>query len=244
MAVKIKFNSEKRLRFRVNIIIIMNKVEKREAAFQRMTAEQRKEAEAKRALRAEKKAKAAAEAAKKAAAQYEPSETERLLAKKKFLKELALYFKAVQLNKAEYKPAILEGMKKELTVDDFQQLHDEYVDVIRTAFFFRTPVYTHPVKTEAADFLDKVMTRYQEVEWGLILGLLTEGYVSKTLAGILVKHSELIIKSGLGNFVARFIADIKGRNGNLEEDGSVSPFTPTQKKRIEELYSIYCEVEK
>ena len=243
MAVKIKFNSEKRLRFRVNIII-MNATERKEAAFQRMTAEEKKEAEAKRALRAEKKAKAAAEAAKKAAAQYEPSETERLLAKKKFLKELALYFKAVQLNKAEYKPAILEGMKKELTVDDFQQLHDEYVDVIRTAFFFRTPVYTHPVKTEAANFLDKVMTRYQEAEWGLILGLLTEGYVSKTLAGILVKHAELIIKTGLGNFVARFINDIKERNGNLEEDGSVSPFTPAQRKRIEELYAIYCEVEK
>ena len=222
----------------------MNATEKREAAFQRMTAEQRKVAEAKQKLRAEKKAKAAAEAAKKAAAQYEPSEAQKLLAKKKFLKELALYFKAVQLNKAEYKPAILESMKKELTVDDFPQLREEYVDLIRTAFFFRTPVYTHPVKTEAGNFLDKVMTRYQEAEWGLILGMLTEGYVSKTLAGILVKHSELIIQTGLGCFVARFIADIKGRNGNLEEDGSVSPFTPTQKKRIEELYAIYCEVEK
>ena len=118
------------------------------------------------------------------------------------------------------------------------------MDLIRTAFFFRTPVYTHPVKTEAGNFLDKVMNRYQEAEWGLILGMLTEGYVSKTLAGLLVKHSELIIKTGLGEFVARFISDIKGRNGNLEEDGSVSPFTPTQKKRIEELYAIYCEVEK
>ena len=211
-----------------------------------MTAEQRKVAEAKRALRAEKKAAKEAEAAKKAAAaaQYEPSEAQKLLAKKKFLRELALYFKAVQLNKAEYKPAILESMKKELTVDDFPQLREEYVDVIRTAFFFRTPVYTHPVKTEAGNFLDKVMNRYQEAEWGLILGMLTEGYVSKTLAGLLVKHSELIIKTGLGEFVARFISDIKGRNGNLEEDGSVSPFTPTQKKRIEELYAIYCEVEK
>lgn len=223
----------------------MNKVEKREAAFQRMTAEEKKVAEAKQRLRAEKKAAKEAEAAKKAAAaQYEPSETERLLAKKKFLKELALYFKAVQLGKTEYKPAILDTMKKELCVEDFPQLHDEYVDVIRTAFFFRTPVYTHPVKTEAANFLDKVMTRYQEAEWGLILGLLTEGYVSKTLAGILVKHAELIIKTGLGNFVARFINDIKERNGNLEEDGSVSPFTPAQRKRIEELYAIYCEVDK
>lgn len=223
----------------------MNKIEKREAAFQRMTAEQRKVAEAKRALRAEKKAKAAAEAAKKAAAaQYEPNEAQKLLAKKKFLRELALYFKAVQLNKAEYKPAILDTLKKELCVEDFPQLREEYVDVIRTAFFFRTPVYTHPVKTEAGNFLDKVMTRYQEAEWGLILGMLTEGYVSKTLAGLLVKHSELIIKTGLGNFVARFISDIKERNGNLEEDDSVSPFTPAQRKRIEELYSIYCEVEK
>ena len=224
----------------------MNKVEKREAAFQRMTAEQRKVAEAKQKLRAEKKAKAAAEAAKKAAAaaQYEPSEAQKLLAKKKFLKELALYFKAVQLNKAEYKPAILESMKKELSVEDYPRLREEYVDLIRTAFFFRTVMYTHPVKTEAANFLDKVMTRYQEAEWGLILGLLTEGYVSKTLAGLLIKHSELIIKTGLGCFVARFIADIKGRNGNLEEDDTISPFTPTQKKRIEELYSIYCEVEK
>ena len=210
-----------------------------------MTAEQRKVAEAKRALRAEKKAKAAAEAAKKAAAaQYEPNEAQKLLAKKKFLRELALYFKAVQLNKAEYKPAILDTLKKELCVEDFPQLREEYVDVIRTAFFFRTPVYTHPVKTEAGNFLDKVMTRYQEAEWGLILGMLTEGYVSKTLAGLLVKHSELIIKTGLGNFVARFISDIKERNGNLEEDDSVSPFTPAQRKRIEELYSIYCEVEK
>ena len=211
-----------------------------------MTAEQRKVAEAKQKLRAEKKAKAAAEAAKKAAAaaQYEPSEAQKLLAKKKFLKELALYFKAVQLNKAEYKPAILESMKKELSVEDYPRLREEYVDLIRTAFFFRTVMYTHPVKTEAANFLDKVMTRYQEAEWGLILGMLTEGYVSKTLAGLLIKHSELIIKTGLGCFVARFIADIKGRNGNLEEDGSVSPFTPTQKKRIEELYAIYCEVEK
>ena len=108
----------------------MNKIEKREAAFQRMTAEQRKVAEAKQKLRAEKKAAKEAEAAKKAAsAQYEPDASQKLLAKKKFLRELALYFKAVQLNKAEYKPAILEGMKKELTVDDFQQLHDEYVDV-------------------------------------------------------------------------------------------------------------------
>ncbi len=222
----------------------MNATERKEAAFQRMTAEQRKVAEAKRALRAEKKAAKEAEAAKKAAAQYEPSEAQKLLAKKKFLRELALYFKAVQLNKAEYKPAILESMKKELTVEDFPQLREEYVDLIRTAFFFRTPVYTHPVKTEAANFLDKVMNKYQEAEWGLILGMLTEGYVSKTLAGILVKHSELIIKTGLGEFVARFISDIKERNGNLEEDGSVSPFTPTQKKRIEELYAIYCEVEK
>ena len=213
----------------------MNKTERKEAAFQRMTAEQRKEAEAKRALRAEKKA---------AAAQYEPSEAQKLLAKKKFLKELALYFKAVQLNKAEYKPAILESMKKELSVEDYPRLREEYVDLIRTAFFFRTVMYTHPVKTEAANFLDKVMTRYQEAEWGLILGMLTEGYVSKTLAGILVKHAELIIKTGLGNFVARFINDIKERNGNLEEDGSVSPFTPAQRKRIEELYAIYCEVEK
>ena len=223
----------------------MNATERKEAAFQRMTAEQRKVAEAKRALRAEKKAAKEAEAAKKAAtAQYEPSEAQKLLAKKKFLKELALYFKAVQLNKAEYKPAILDTLKKELCVEDFPQLREEYVDLIRTAFFFRTPVYTHPVKTEAGNFLDKVMTRYQEAEWGLILGMLTEGYVSKTLAGLLIKHSELIIKTGLGCFVARFIADIKGRNGNLEEDGSVSPFTPTQKKRIEELYAIYCEVEK
>lgn len=223
----------------------MNKVEKREAAFQRMTAEEKKVAEAKQKLRAEKKAKAAAEAAKKAAAaQYEPNEAQKLLAKKKFLRELALYFKAVQLNKAEYKPAILDTLKKELCVEDFPQLREEYVDVIRTAFFFRTPVYTHPVKTEAGNFLDKVMTRYQEAEWGLILGMLTEGYVSKTLAGLLVKHSELIIKTGLGNFVARFISDIKERNGNLEEDDSVSPFTPAQRKRIEELYSIYCEVEK
>ena len=88
------------------------------------------------------------------------------------------------------------------------------------------------------------MSRYQEAEWGLILGMLTEGYVSKTLAGLLVKHSELIIKTGLGNFVARFISDIKERNGNLEEDDTISPFTPAQRKRIEELYAIYCEVEK
>ena len=225
----------------------MNATERKEAAFQRMTAEEKKVAEAKRALRAEKKAKAAkeAEAAKKAAAaQYEPDASQKLLAKKKFLRELALYFKAVRLNKAEYKAAILDTMKKELSVEDYPRLREEYVDLIRTAFFFRTVMYTHPVKTEAANFLDKVMTRYQEAEWGLILGLLTEGYVSKTLAGLLVKHAELIIKTGLGEFVARFIADIKGRNGNLEEDGSVSPFTPTQKKRIEELYSIYCEVEK
>ena len=223
----------------------MNKAERKEAAFQRMTAEQRKVAEAKIQARAEKKAAKEAEAAKKAAAaQFEPNEAQKLLAKKKFLRELALYFKAVQLNKAEYKPAILDTLKKELCVEDFPQLREEYVDVIRTAFFFRTPVYTHPVKTEAGNFLDKVMTRYQEAEWGLILGMLTEGYVSKTLAGLLVKHSELIIKTGLGNFVARFISDIKERNGNLEEDGSVSPFTPAQRKRIEELYSIYCEVDK
>lgn len=209
-----------------------------------MTAEEKKVAEAKQKLRAEKKAAKEAEAAKKAAAQYEPDATQKLLAKKNFLKELALYFKAVQLGKTEYKPAILDTLKKELKVEDYPQLRDAYVDVIRTAFFFRTPVYTHPVKTEAADFLDKVMTQYQEAEWGLILGMLTEGYVSKTLAGILVKHAELIIKTGLGNFVARFINDIKERNGNLEEDGSVSPFTPAQRKRIEELYDIYCEVEK
>ena len=219
----------------------MNKEEKRKAAFERMTAEERQKAEAKIQARAEKKA-AAAKAAE--AQNYEPDNKKRLAAKRQFLKELSLYFKAVQLGKAEYKPAILDAMKKELSVDDYKELREQYVDVIRTAFFFRTPVYTHPVKTEAANFLDKIMTRYQEAEWGLILGLLTEGYVSKTLAGILIKHNELIIKTGLGDFVARFIAEIKERNGNLEEDGTVSPFTPAQKKRIEDLYKIYCEVEK
>ena len=219
----------------------MNKEEKRKAAFERMTAEERQKAEAKIQARAEKKA-AAAKAAE--AQNYEPDNKKRLAAKRQFLKELSLYFKAVQLGKAEYKPAILDAMKKELSVDDYKELREQYVDVIRTAFFFRTPVYTHPVKTEAANFLDKIMTRYQEAEWGLILGLLTEGYVSKTLAGILIKHNELIIKTGLGDFVARFIAEIKERNGNMEEDGTVSPFTPAQKKRIEDLYKIYCEVEK
>lgn len=219
----------------------MNKEEKRKAAFERMTAEERQKAEAKIQARAEKKA-AAAKAAE--AQNYEPDNKKRLAAKRQFLKELSLYFKAVQLGKAEYKPAILDAMKKELSVDDYKELREQYVDVIRTAFFFRTPVYTHPVKTEAANFLDKIMTRYQEAEWGLILGLLTEGYVSKTLAGILIKHNELIIKTGLGDFVARFIAEIKERNGNLEEDGTVCPFTPAQKKRIEDLYKIYCEVEK
>lgn len=219
----------------------MTKEEKRKAAFERMTAEERQKAEAKIQARAEKKA-AAAKAAE--AQNYEPDNKKRLAAKRQFLKELSLYFKAVQLGKAEYKPAILDAMKKELSVDDYKELREQYVDVIRTAFFFRTPVYTHPVKTEAANFLDKIMTRYQEAEWGLILGLLTEGYVSKTLAGILIKHNELIIKTGLGDFVARFIAEIKERNGNLEEDGTVCPFTPAQKKRIEDLYKIYCEVEK
>lgn len=76
------------------------------------------------------------------------------------------------------------------------------------------------------------MTRYQEAEWGLILGLLTEGYVSKTLAGILIKHSELIIKTGLGEFVFRFIKEIKERNGNLEEDRTVTPFTDGQKNEL------------
>ena len=219
----------------------MTKEEKRKAAFERMTAEERQKAEAKIQARAEKKA-AAAKAAQ--SIQYEPNTVSRLAAKRQFLKELSLYFKAVQLGKAEYKPAILDAMKKELSIDDYKELREQYVDVIRTAFFFRTPVYTHPVKTEAANFLDKIMTRYQEAEWGLILGLLTEGYVSKTLAGILIKHNELIIKTGLGDFAARFIAEIKERNGNLEEDGTVCPFTPAQKKRIEELYAIYCEVEK
>ena len=219
----------------------MTKEEKRKAAFERMTAEERQKAEAKIQARAEKKA-AAAKAAE--AQNYEPDNKKRLAAKRQFLKELSLYFKAVQLGKAEYKPAILDAMKKELSVDDYKELREQYVDVIRTAFFFRTPVYTHPVKTEAANFLDKIMTRYQEAEWGLILGLLTEGYVSKTLAGILIKHNELIIKTGLGDFVARFIAEIKERNGNLEEDGTVCPFSPAQKKRIEDLYKIYCEVEK
>ena len=176
----------------------MTKEEKKKAAFERMTAEQRKEAEAKAKARAEKKT-AAAKAAQ--SAPYEPNIAEKLAAKRQFLKELSLYFKAVQLGRAEYKPAILEAMKKELSVDDYKELREQYIDVDRTAFFFHTPVYTHPDKTEAANFLDKVMTHYQEAEWGLILGLLTEGYVSKTLAGILIKHSELIIKTGLGVFV-------------------------------------------
>lgn len=217
----------------------MTKEEKKKAAFERMTAEQRKEAEAKAKARAEKKT-AAAKAAQ--SAPYEPNIAEKLAAKRQFLKELSLYFKAVQLGRAEYKPAILEAMKKELSVDDYKELREQYIDVVRTAFFFRTPVYTHPVKTEAANFLDKVMTRYQEAEWGLILGLLTEGYVSKTLAGILIKHSELIIKTGLGEFVFRFIKEIKERNGNLEEDRTVTPFTDGQKKQIEQLFNLYRPV--
>lgn len=87
----------------------MTKDEKKKAAFERMTAEQRKEAEAKAKARAEKKA-AAAKAAQKAP--YEPNMAEKLAAKRQFLKELSLYFKAVQLGRAEYKPAILEAMKK------------------------------------------------------------------------------------------------------------------------------------
>lgn len=217
----------------------MTKEEKRKAAFEKMTAEQRKEAEAKAKARAEKKA-AAAKAAQKAI--DEQKLAEKLAVKRQFLKELSLYFKAVQLGRADYKPAILEAMKKEFSVDDYKQLRDQYIDVIRTAFFFRTPVYTHPIKTEAANFMDKLMTHYQEAEWGLILGLLTEGYVSKTLAGILIKHSELIIKTGLGQFVFQFIKGIKERNGNQEEDGTVTPFTYGQKKRIEELFALYRPV--
>ena len=92
----------------------MNKEEKRKAAFERMTAEERQKAEAKIQARAEKKA-AAAKAAE--AQNYEPDNKKRLAAKRQFLKELSLYFKAVQLNKAEYKPAILDAMKKELSID-------------------------------------------------------------------------------------------------------------------------------
>ena len=79
----------------------MTKDEKKKAAFERMTAEQRKEAEAKAKARAEKKA-AAAKAAQ--SAPYEPNIAEKLAAKRQFLKELSLYFKAVQLGRAEYKP--------------------------------------------------------------------------------------------------------------------------------------------
>lgn len=214
----------------------MTPEEKRKAAFAKMTAEQRKEAKAKTKARAEKKAAAAAAAHK---VSYKPNIAEQLAAKRQLLKELPLYFKAIQLGKVEYKPSILEAMKKELSVDDYKEFREQYIDVIRTAFFFRTPVYTHPLKTEAANFLDKLMSRYQEAEWGLILGLLTEGYVSKTLAGLLTKHSELIIKTGLGEFVFRFIKGIKERNGNLEEDGTVTPFTAHQRKRIDELFALY-----
>lgn len=213
------------------------KEEKRAAAFQRMSAEERKNAEEKAQRRAEKKATAAAKAAEESV--YKPSMTEIISAKKKFLKELALYFKAVQLGKTEYNPTMLEAMKKELSVENYNIFREEYIDIIRTAFHFRTPVYTHPVKTEAANFLDAVMTRYKEAEWGLILGLLTEGYVSKTLANLLKKHADLLLPTALGGFTYSFLKGIKDRGGNLEEDDTVSPFTEGQKKRIEELLTLY-----
>lgn len=217
----------------------MTKDEKKKAAFERMTA------------RAEKRSRSKSQGTCRKESRSRKSRPKRSLraehsGKTCCQKTVSQGIVALLQSRPAWQSRIQTGHsgsdEKELSVDDYKELREQYIDVVRTAFFFRTPVYTHPVKTEAANFLDKVMTRYQEAEWGLILGLLTEGYVSKTLAGILIKHSELIIKTGLGEFVFRFIKEIKERNGNLEEDRTVTPFTDGQKKRIEQLFNLYRPV--
>lgn len=201
-----------------------------------MTPAEREAAEKKAAERAKKKAEAEAQ---KAEAEKKEKTKAGNITKRTALKEMSHYFRAVQLGKYEYNPHVLTQVKKLLTLEDYDVYRDQYIELIRTAFLFRTPQFTHPIKTEAAKFLDAVMTKTQTVELGLLLGLLTEKYISKSLAMVLENQTPLIKKSGYDYFIFQFAEEIYNRNGNLEEDGSVTPFTDGQRARVEKIYNLY-----
>lgn len=204
-----------------------------------MTPAERKAAEKKAAERAKKKADAEAQKAKAEAEKNEKAKPVNNITKRTALKEMSHYFRAVQLGKFEYDPNVQNQLKKLLSIEDYDVFRDQYIELIRIAFLFRTPKYTHPIKTEAAKFLDAVMTKTQTVELGLLLGLLTEKYISKSLAMVLENQASLIKKSGYDYFIFQFTEDIYNRNGNLEEDGSVTPFTDGQRARVEKIYNLY-----
>lgn len=217
----------------------MTKEEMRQEVFKKMTPEQQKVAKEKAEARAQKKA---GKEEKERRAIQEKITTElmnNIYAKRKKLQEISHNLRAIQLGKIQYNDDTLIVLKHLLVVDDYDIYREQYIEVIRTAFLFRTPVFTHPVKTAAENFLDAVMTKTKIVELGLILGLLTEGYISKTLAKLLVSQAKLIKKYHYASFIFNFANEIYSRNGNLEEDGSVTPFTASQEKRVKEIYDLY-----
>lgn len=199
-----------------------------------MTPAERETAEQKAAERAKKKADAEAQKA-----EADSKKEENLVDKRTALKEISLYFHEVQLGKREFHPEALKQLKKLLTVKDYSYYRDQYMEVIRSAFCFRTVEITHPAKTEAANFLNKVMAETKTVELGLILGFLTDGYISKSLAIVLEKQAQLIKDEGFGSFIFRFAEEIYNRQGTLEEDGTITPFKPSQKTRVERIYNLY-----
>lgn len=218
---------------------MMTPEQRRAEALSKMTPAQREEAERKAAERARKRDEAKQLEEEKAKAEKAEKAKVGNITKRTALKEMSHYFRAIQLGKYEYNPNALNQLKKLLNIDDYDIYRDQYVELIRTAFLFRTPQFTHPIKTEAAKFLDAVMTKNQTVELGLILGLLTEKYISKSLAMVLENQASLIKKTGYRSFIFQFAEDIFNRNGNLEEDGSVTPFTEGQRARVEKIYNLY-----
>lgn len=160
--------------------------------------------------------------------------------KKQALKEMSFLLKSIQLGKAEYTSEVLSQFQELLKIDDYFTYREHYIELITVAFCFRTPRYTHPVKTAAAKYLDGIMSELKAIEWGLILSFLREGYVSKSLAMILTKHYTLITESGgPRKLVFDFIKGIKDQNGNLDENENITPFTEAQKKRVDDLYALY-----
>ena len=224
----------------------MDKKEKRAAAFERMTPERKAIDEEKIRKRQEKKALAEKLNAERVKELDEKAKEEERRAaikaaapKRQLLKELTAELKAFQAGLREYDSSVEKKIKASLSLDDYEFARDEYIDLLRTGFYFRTPKYTHPVKTIIANFVDEMIEKLHCVEWGLIIGLLSGGYISKSLARILVNHRDIIIETGLGEFVYRFAQDIWKRGGNLEEDGSVSPFTQGQIVRVNTIIDLY-----
>lgn len=224
----------------------MERDAKKQEIFDRMTPEERKIAEEKRKIRAAKKQnptknnKSKNEVKKDKAACLELIQVPLSKSDKhKKLENLEYQISLIRFGKEKSTTELLKKMDELLSIEDYSSFRDDYIGIIRNAFCIRTVQITDPTKNKAADFLDRIMNEVKIVEPGLILGLLTEGYISKTLARILVRHSRLIIDAGYGEFVLRFVREIRDRKGNLNEDGTTSPFTPAQKKRVDDLFEIY-----